>query len=91
MRTMVKRLIMIFLILSFAVTAFADPKATISYNFVRFSEKSYLIIDKNGREIGVIRPNYLQPGEYRILDAEGEQTGRIKRDRIRKDGYIIER
>ena len=86
-----KRLIFTLLILTFAVTAHADPTATTRRDPVRFYEKSYIIRDAKGKEVGAIRPDYLRPGEYRILDSTGEQTGRIKKDVLRKGGYIFEK
>ncbi len=77
--------------LAFVVTAHADPTATIRRDPVRYYEESYIIRDVNGEELGAIGPDYLRPGEYRLLDSTGEQTGRIKKDAIREGGFIIEK
>ena len=58
-----KRLIFTLLILAFAVTAHADPKAAIRRDPVRFYEKSYLIYNAKWKEKGAIRPDYLRPGD----------------------------
>ena len=86
-----KRLILSILILAFAVTVHADPIGTIKRDPVRFYEKSYIVRDAQGAESGLIKPDYLRPGEYRILDSTGEQTGKIKKDTIREGGLIIEK
>ena len=85
-----KRLILSILILTFAVSVHADSIGTIKQDPVRFYEESYLIRDVNGKNVGVIRPDYLRPGEYRIFDSAGDQTGQIKKDAIREGGFIIE-
>ena len=85
-----KRLILSILMLAFAVTAHADPIGTITRDAIRFYEEAFLIQDADGKEIGSIRPDYLRPGEYRILDRMGKQTGWIKKDLIREGQYIIE-
>ena len=85
-----KRLILSILILAFAVTVHTDPIGTITRDPVRFYENSYIIRDADGKEVGAIRPDYLRPGEFRLLDSSGEQTGQIKKDAIREGEYIIE-
>jgi hypothetical protein len=89
--TAMKRLILSILILSFAVTVHADPIGTITRDAIRFYEESILIRDADGKEVDTIRPYYLRPGEYRLLDRMGEQTGRIKKDLIREGQYIIDK
>lgn len=77
--------------MAFSVTVHAGPIGTIKRDPIRYYEKSYIVRDAKGKEVGSIRLDYLGPGEYRFLDSTGEQTGRIKKDATRKDGYLIEK
>jgi len=77
--------------LAIAVTVQADPIGTITRDAIRFFEESFIIRDADGKEVGVNRPDYLGPGEHRLLDKMGGQTRRTLKDAIRKGGYHIEK
>jgi len=93
-----KRLILTFLILAFAVSVHAEPdkwlidgngkRATIIKQD-RWESDKYQILDSSGKQIGTIEQDRWEPDKWNII-RDGKHTGVIEKDRWEPDRWNVE-